>query len=222
VPLDWAHNQAMRYQRGGSVEMIPLVEDANTASVDWITEDGMIAGANSSAFGYGAYFYSDQQGLIDVDLDGSGGSPFGPADINSSGWMLAHVHQGETYITPLLYSHEFGLHQLHDLFAGEVAGTEIESVGVNDAGQIAAHMADPNSSLFLWQSFILTPIQTGDLNCDGVVDNFDIDPFVLALSNPTGYAAAYPRCSTQYADINGDGVANNFDIDPFVSLLTAE
>jgi hypothetical protein len=59
----------------------------------------------------------------------------------------------------------------------------------------------------------------GDLNCDGVVNNFDIDPFVLALSQPGAYAAAYPDCPIENADIDGDGVVNNFDIDPFVALL---
>jgi len=60
----------------------------------------------------------------------------------------------------------------------------------------------------------------GDLNCDGVVNNFDIDPFTLALTNPAGYAAAYPNCDRMLADCNHDGVVNNFDIDPFVKLLT--
>ncbi|MGD8451992.1 MAG: hypothetical protein PVJ57_09260 [Phycisphaerae bacterium] len=60
----------------------------------------------------------------------------------------------------------------------------------------------------------------GDLNCDGVVDNFDISPFVLALTNPAGYAAAYPDCTPANADINADSMVNNFDISPFVALLT--
>jgi len=60
----------------------------------------------------------------------------------------------------------------------------------------------------------------GDLNCDGTVNNFDIDPFVLALTDPAGYAAAYPKCNRLLADINRDGVVDNFDIDPFVVLLT--
>jgi len=60
----------------------------------------------------------------------------------------------------------------------------------------------------------------GDLNCDNVVNNFDIDPFVLALTNPAGYAAAFPDCNRMRADINGDGKVDNFDIDPFVRLLT--
>jgi agmatine/peptidylarginine deiminase len=59
----------------------------------------------------------------------------------------------------------------------------------------------------------------GDLNCDGLVNNFDIDPFVLALSDPAAYAVAYPDCDINNADIDGDGQVNNFDIDPFVALL---
>jgi hypothetical protein len=62
----------------------------------------------------------------------------------------------------------------------------------------------------------------GDLNCDGRVNNFDITPFVRALSDPAGYEAAYPGCNRMNADVNGDGVANNFDITPFVHLLTGE
>ena len=59
----------------------------------------------------------------------------------------------------------------------------------------------------------------GDLNCDAEVNNFDIDPFVLALTDPAGYKAAYPGCDRMLADINRDGVVDNFDIDPFVKLL---
>jgi formylglycine-generating enzyme required for sulfatase activity len=66
----------------------------------------------------------------------------------------------------------------------------------------------------------------GDLNCDGAVDVFDIDPFVLALTSAideppfAGYLAAYPDCDPRLADVNGDGLVNVFDIDPFVQLLT--
>ena len=63
---------------------------------------------------------------------------------------------------------------------------------------------------------------TGDLNCDQLVNAFDIDPFALALSDPDGYAAAYPECSLLNADANGDGMLNAFDIDPFVALLSGE
>ncbi|MEW6252398.1 MAG: hypothetical protein AB1716_17300 [Planctomycetota bacterium] len=61
----------------------------------------------------------------------------------------------------------------------------------------------------------------GDLNCDGVVDFDDINPFVLALSDPGGYAAQYPDCDIRTGDVNGDGNVNFDDINPFVALLTS-
>ena len=60
---------------------------------------------------------------------------------------------------------------------------------------------------------------SGDLNCDGVVDEYDIEAFVLALVNENAYCAAYPDCNHILADINGDGAVDVFDIDPFVALL---
>ncbi len=60
----------------------------------------------------------------------------------------------------------------------------------------------------------------GDLNCDGNVDFFDIDPFVLAITDPAGYEASYPDCDIMLADCNGDGVVDFFDIDAFVLLVT--
>ena len=59
----------------------------------------------------------------------------------------------------------------------------------------------------------------GDLNCDGAIDFFDIDPFVTALVNPGDYATLFPDCDINAADVNGDGTVDFFDIDPFVGLL---
>jgi hypothetical protein len=53
-----------------------------------------------------------------------------------------------------------------------------------------------------------------DVNCDGVVDAFDIDPFIGLL---LGGGSA---CSPCAADANGDGVIDAFDIEPFVNCLT--
>lgn len=65
----------------------------------------------------------------------------------------------------------------------------------------------------------ISGILTGDANCDGAVNNFDIDWFVLALIDPAGYAQALPNCDRNSADANEDGAVNNFDIDAFVALL---
>ena len=59
----------------------------------------------------------------------------------------------------------------------------------------------------------------GDINCDGAISVSDIGPFVLALSNPAGYAAQFPDCLAESADITGDGNISVSDIGPFVTLL---
>jgi len=63
----------------------------------------------------------------------------------------------------------------------------------------------------------------GDLNCDGVTDFADINPFVLYLSNNAAWLAEFPGCLPQNGDINGDGTYGQWsfgDINPFVALLT--
>ncbi len=60
----------------------------------------------------------------------------------------------------------------------------------------------------------------GDLNCSGEVGFGDINPFVLILSNPAAWQAAYPGCPLLNGDINGDGSVNFADINPFVALLS--
>jgi len=61
-----------------------------------------------------------------------------------------------------------------------------------------------------------------DANCDGAVNAFDIDAFVLALTNPTAWEAQYgANCDIEcVCDCNEDGEINAFDIDPFVDILT--
>lgn len=61
---------------------------------------------------------------------------------------------------------------------------------------------------------------SGDVNCDGLVDFDDIDPFVLLLSDPPAWQAAFAGCRMENGDINGDGLVDNEDIDPFVALIT--
>ena len=58
-----------------------------------------------------------------------------------------------------------------------------------------------------------------DLNCDGLVDAFDIDPFVIALLSASDYAAQFPDCNRLAGDINRSGELDAFDIDPFVNAV---
>ncbi len=56
---------------------------------------------------------------------------------------------------------------------------------------------------------------TGDVNADGAVDAFDIEPFIDVLLDPAG-ASAVERCA---ADADLDGIVDAFDIEPFIDAL---
>ena len=66
----------------------------------------------------------------------------------------------------------------------------------------------------------------GDMNCDGVVNLFDVDAFVVAITSSANtppfdaYDALYPNCDPNLADMDGDGAVNLFDIDMFVDAAT--
>ena len=63
-------------------------------------------------------------------------------------------------------------------------------------------------------------LKLADSNCDGAVNSFDIDAFVLALTYPSSWPHLY-SCNYFCAnDLNCDGMVNAFDIDPFVACLT--
>ena len=61
--------------------------------------------------------------------------------------------------------------------------------------------------------------EVGDMNCDGRINAFDIEPFLLALFDPNAYQALYPDCDMMNADTNFDGAIDAFDIEPFLELL---
>ncbi len=60
----------------------------------------------------------------------------------------------------------------------------------------------------------------GDVDPNCRVNFSDINPFVLALSDPAAFRVQFPRVNPDYsADLNGDGRADFGDINPFVALL---
>jgi hypothetical protein len=65
-----------------------------------------------------------------------------------------------------------------------------------------------------------SPCPVGDVNCDRVIDFGDINPFVLALTDPAAYQQTYGGCPPRNRDINHDGYFDFGDINPFVALLT--
>lgn len=90
--------------------------------------------------------------------------------------------------------------------------TASHAVGVAVDGYV--YLADQLGGLL-----VLRVGQAGDLNCDGIANFGDINPFVRALSDPAAWQAAYPGCPPLNGDINGDGEVDVGDINPFVRLL---
>ena len=68
--------------------------------------------------------------------------------------------------------------------------------------------------------FLICPT-LGNMNCDCVINDLDIEPFVLALLDPAGYALAYPPpCDILNGDLQPDGNVDGGDAQGFVDLLS--
>ncbi|MDX2198257.1 MAG: hypothetical protein SF069_04700 [Phycisphaerae bacterium] len=97
---------------------------------------------------------------------------------------------------------------------------------IRDVDQVTFFYGDPEL-FFIFQQWEpgadnlrVTRSLPGDMNCDGIVSVGDIAGFVLALTDPAGYAAQFPNCDINNADINQDNVVSVGDISGFVALLT--
>ncbi len=95
--------------------------------------------------------------------------------------------------------------------ATEAGLTILQATG-DDAGEYQAVVTDACGTTVGAASVLIVAGDACDVNCDGAVDGFDIDPFLERL------AGCYPACSSCAGDVDGDGYVTGFDID---GLLTA-
>jgi len=155
----------------------------------------------------GGYMYSE---AWDVSADGSVVVGLGSAAAGARAFIWDGAH-GMRDLRSVLES-EYGLDlsgwMLQQAQAISADGRTIAGIGINPLGYTEGWVAD------------LGRIRHGDLNCDGVIGFGDINPFVLALSNPVAYRATYPDCPPLNGDCNGDHSVDFGDINPFVALLT--
>ncbi|MEW6252147.1 MAG: CRTAC1 family protein [Planctomycetota bacterium] len=108
------------------------------------------------------------------------------------------------------------------LHFGLGAATQVDQIEVlwPRRGTLAARTEVYAGPFAADQFALLEPqIVAGDLNCDGLIDFADINPFVLALGGRAGYEATYPDCNWLNADANGDAQVDFEDINAFVALL---
>jgi hypothetical protein len=86
--------------------------------------------------------------------------------------------------------------------------------------QVPNSSGDPKSANIYNAAVLFGPLTPppamGDVNCDGAVNAFDIDPFIKCLISDAPTAPC-TTCST--ADIDENDDINAFDIDPFVQCV---
>lgn len=119
---------------------------------------------------------------------------------------------------------------------GVVLDSPAFAIGAAPEGDaaIALHAVGDGATLSVWSRFDTSAmfdsyrVQTaaigelmllGDTNCDGYISVGDISGFVMALTDPSGYAALFPACDMMTADTNEDGVISVGDIAGFVAML---
>ena len=108
-----------------------------------------------------------------------------------------------------------------------ITQAELEAAGVEltDQMQLRFTANDAESQSIVeagLDAFMISTLDCfdiGDVNCDGVIDTLDIEPFLVALFDPQGYEALYPDCDITLADIDGNGIIDALDIEPFLWLL---
>ncbi len=77
-----------------------------------------------------------------------------------------------------------------------------------------------DTSTFTTDGVLRVGLLIGDMNCDGAVTVGDINPFVLAITDPAAYTAQFPDCDIDAGDCNSDGDITVGDINCFVALVT--
>jgi len=122
-----------------------------------------------------------------------------------------------------IFANDLLIARTGDILAGRTFAS-FSNPGINDLNSIAfvATFTDGSSGVVVADITPVPELLLGDMDGDGDVDNFDIQPFELALTDRATYEATYSLFDAdERGDIDGDGDLDNFDIQPFEQLLTA-
>jgi len=195
---------------GGSV-------DSDGADVTGNTGSLTVSGADA-AIDVGGLFFADGEnstlnfnigsdGISSIDADGSEfESLIQPAELDMGLMDGVSVNKNETFD---LVSAAGGLDGLPSLVSEDTSNWEL-----------AINTVDGEDVLQATTLQAISDILAGDMNGDGEVNNLDINPFVLALTDEAAFEQQFGVDPASIGDINGDGEFNNLDINPFVSQLT--
>ncbi len=71
-----------------------------------------------------------------------------------------------------------------------------------------------------WDLKYAYAVLVGDMDRNGKTDTDDINPFILAITDPNGYQAMYGLDPNLIGDCDSSGNMDTDDINPFVALIT--
>ncbi len=155
-------------------------------------------------------FASIGSGSIDIDISGPPGPGVGADQFNVAGSLTftgaVNVFVNGGYL-PVP----------NDVYEIITYGSHSGSFSPINAPCPAGRRLEESVGLTMLTLEVFDP--AGDTNCDCSVDAFDIEPFIVGLVDPVGYATRYPGCDINNVDCNRDGVIDAFDIEPFINIL---
>lgn len=203
VGLEPRAMQAADFDADGRPDIVTMNRDSDSLSVLWNSGAGFTTPLALPLNGNGGV-----EGLtaVDADCDGLPDLAALYADAQD-GLLLVLLNQG---------GRMFGVPAG---FVAPPSGDALLRGDVDGDGDDDLAIVQATGGLALMLNQACIPAADGDLNCDGLVNFFDIDPFVVALITPDVYPTLYPGCNLLNADMNGDARVNFFDIDPFVARL---
>lgn len=205
------------YSPATGMQAVPAPANAVNSAATRLTETGFIVGTWELVYGEPrVYRYSATDGVIDAGVP-PGASVAYPLGVNNLGHIVGWARHAQTQADiAFFWSPETGMVDLSSAVSPPLSWRPDSAVAINDAGLILLTGWDAQNRE---KTAVLWPQRAGDLNCDGTVDFFDIDTFILALTDPAAHQAAFPGCDGRNADINQDGALDFFDLDPFLELL---
>jgi probable HAF family extracellular repeat protein len=193
-----------------------------------ISANGLVAGYSGSFENPGsysqAYLCTTQSNPWScVWLPSLGGNESAARAVNSAGQVVGYSTLPDNTRRACLWQNETPL-DLNSVILWGTGCELVDATDINEHGQIVGYCRLGSED----RAVLLTPcpcpgVTKADANCDGVVNTFDIDAFVLAVTDGFNYWLQYPDCNWLCAcDINCDGYVNSFDVDPFVRCLLGE
>jgi len=97
-----------------------------------------------------------------------------------AGTVVGSIYTPTGSSRAFVYDAAHGVRDLNTLTNPLPGFTLMTATAVNDAGWIVGYGYGGGG---MYKSYVLIPILPGDLNCDGVVDFGDINPFVQFLAD---------------------------------------